>query len=184
VARLPPLSFAELSAEQQKILQGLGSANRAQLVGPNSVLVRLPEVCASFRDLAVRLRYDSRVEDRLFELMVLTVARDWSSQYEWFAHEPGARAAGISAAVIEAIRERRPPPFERDDERLVFEFVSELQQARRINDATYARAEAALGLETLIELVAAIGFYNFTAVVLNAFDVAVPGARPPLDEPA
>lgn len=180
MARLSALAFTELSLEQQEVLGGIPSAKRAVLAGPNSVLIRLPDVCASVRDLSIRLRNQSRIEDRLFEVMVLTVAQAWTAQYEWFAHEPGARKAGIPDAVVEAIRGGADaPPFERDDERVVYALVYELQTTKRVGDATYAQARDLLGEDKLIELVAAVGFYNLIAVVLNAFDVPVPDDQPP-----
>jgi len=180
MARLSALAFRDLSPAQQEVLGNLPSAHRATVSGPNSVLIRLPDVCASVRELSIRLRNQSRIDDRLFEIMVLTVARTWTAQYEWFAHEPGARTAGVSDGAIEALRRGSDaPPFEREDERLIFALVRELQATKRIGDATYARARELLGEDILIELVAAIGFYNFIAVVLNAFEVPIPGDQPP-----
>ena len=183
--RLAPLSSAELSPEQRELLGSLARAGRATVTGPYSVLIRVPEICAIVRDLSFRMRTRTRLADRLFELMVLTVARSWAAQYEWFAHEPSARAAGISDAAIAALRAGDPaPPFERDDERIVFALTDELQRTKRVSDATYAQARALLGEELLVELVAAIGFYNFISVVLDAFDVPPPDGKPaPLPEP-
>lgn len=180
MARLPALSSTDLSPAQQELLASLQSAGRATVTGPYSVLLRVPEIGAIVRDLSFRMRTRTRLADRLFEVMVLTVARSWTAQYEWYAHEPGARKAGISDAVIEAIREDRPdPPFAEEDERVVFLVTRELLRTKRLSEATYARALASFGEELLIELVTAIGFYNLISVVLNAFDVAIPDGKPP-----
>jgi 4-carboxymuconolactone decarboxylase len=180
MARLADLPFAELSPEQRDVLAPLPSAKRPVLAGPFSVFVRLPDVCASVRDLSLRLRNHSRIDERLLEVTILTVVRAWSAQYAWCAHEPGAREAGLSAEVIEAIRRGdEAPPFERDGERLVYALVRELQTTTRITDATYARGRDLLGEELLIELVVTIAFYNMTAVVLDAFDVSVPAGKTP-----
>jgi 4-carboxymuconolactone decarboxylase len=184
MARLAVLSSADLSSEQTALLASLQSAGRATVTGPYSVLVRVPEIGAIIRDLSFRLRTRTRLADRLFEVMVLTVARSWSAQYEWFAHEPGARAAGVPEAAIDALRAGRPdPPFATEDERVVFALTDELLRTKRVSDATYGQALTLLGEELLIELVAAIGFYNLISVVLNAFEVPTPEGRPsPLPE--
>jgi len=137
------------------------------------------------RDVSLRLRNRSRLPDRLLEIAVLTVVATWRAQYAWCAHEPGARDAGLSTDVIEAIRRGdAQPPFERDDERTVYALVRELQTTKRISSATYARAHELLGEELLIELVVTVGFYTMTALVLDAFEVAVPaGQAPPFPEP-
>jgi 4-carboxymuconolactone decarboxylase len=184
MARLPELKFAELTPEQREILAPLPSANRPVLAGPNSVYVRLPDVCASIRDLSLRLRNRTRLPERLLEIAVLTVVAAWRAQYAWCAHESGARAAGLPADVIEAIRRGdAEPPFEHDDERTIYALVRELQTDKRIAAATYARAHALLGEDLLIELVVTAGFYTMTAAVLDAFEVAVPaGQDPPFPE--
>ena len=186
MARLPDLVFAELTAEQREILAPLPSANRPVLAGPNSVYVRLPDVCASVRDLSLRLRNRTRLPERLLEIAVLTVVAAWRAQYAWRAHESGAHDAGLSATVIEAIRRGdAEPPFEHDDERIIYALVRELQTAKRIAAATYARARDLLGEDLLIELVVTVGFYTMTAVVLDAFEVAVlAGQDPPFAEAA
>jgi len=181
MARLSELAFAELSREQQEVLGSLPSARRAVLTGPNAVLIHLPDVCASVRDLSARLRSRSRIEKRLFELAVLTVARAWSVQYMWFVHESDAQQAGLSNEIITAIRRGdEAPPFENEKERIVFLMVRELQKTTRIADITYARALAVLGHDVLIELVSVVGFYNMIAVVLNAFEVSIPDGQVPL----
>jgi 4-carboxymuconolactone decarboxylase len=97
----------------------------------------------------------------------------------WYAHEPGARKAGVSEPAIEALRAGPDPPFAQDDERVVFAFTDELVRTKHVSDATYTQALALLGEELLIELVTAIGFYHLISVVLNAFDVALPDGKPP-----
>jgi 4-carboxymuconolactone decarboxylase len=82
MARLPAISSADLSPEQQEVLTSLQRAGRATVTGPYSVLVRVPEIGALIRDLSFRMRTRTRLADRLFEVMVLTVARSWSAQYD------------------------------------------------------------------------------------------------------
>ena len=112
--------------------------------------------------------------------MILVVARHWSAQYEWFAHERAALDAGVRAEVVEAIRRRRAPDFEREDEALTYRLVRELNERRALSDASYAEGEAAFGLDLLIELVTAAGFYTLVAMMLQAFDAPVPGGERPL----
>jgi len=117
---------------------------------------------------------------RLFELMVLVIARHWTAQYEWFAHAKHAPKAGLSDDVIEAIRTGRTPTFRRDDEQLVYDLVTEMNQTRTLSQATYDRAVAMLGPDLVIELITSIGFYTMVAIMLNGFDAPVPGGERPL----
>jgi len=96
-------------------------------------------------------------------------------------HAAAGEKAGLAPAVIEAIRTRKTPDFQREDERLIFETVSELLDKRALSPASYDRALAALGQELLIELVAAIGFYNMVGITLATFEVEATGGGRPLD---
>jgi 4-carboxymuconolactone decarboxylase len=148
--------------------------------GPFAIWMRTPEIADKANQFGNALRVSGLLDRRLFELMVLIVARHWSAQYEWFAHEPAALKAGLAPEIVEAIRRRQPPGFARSDERLVFDLVTELNERHTVTDATYAAAVETFGLDLVIELVTAAGFYTLVAMMLKAFDAPVPGGVAPL----
>jgi len=107
------------------------------------------------------------------------VVRDATAQYAWTVHEPHALEQGISQSTIDAIRARKRPDFQRDDEKLVYEVVTELLSTKKLSAATFERAKAALGLEGLIEVVSLTGVYGMVGLVINAFDIPpMPGVKP------
>lgn len=182
MARVPDVPFEQMSAEQQRVYREIAGARSGSVRGPFALWIRNPELA----DLASRfgnsLRLHGRLEKRLFELTVLLVARHWSAQYEWFTHERAALKAGISAENVDAIRLGEPPVFERPEEQLVYDTITELTRTRTLSQPAYDLALAALGLDLLIELVTAAGFYTMVAMTLNAFDSPVPGGGKPLPE--
>ena len=122
-----------------------------------------------------------KLDKRLIELIVLLVCRDATAQYAWSAHFNLAREAGLSGETIEAIRARRRPEFGRDDERIVYDLVTELLASKKVSSATYGRAEAALGRDGIIEAVTCAGFYAMIGLVLNTFEIPPqPGGDPNL----
>jgi 4-carboxymuconolactone decarboxylase len=178
MARVDSLRPEELTPDQQRIAGEIAST-RNRVGGPFAIWLRTPAIADAANRLGNTLRHDSNLDRRLFELMVLVIARHWGAQYEWFVHEGGARHAGLSEPVILALREGRLPVFARADEQLVYDVVTELQSSRTLTNETYTRALAAFGLEPLIEFISAAGFYTMVAMILNAFDVPSPdGARP------
>jgi len=178
MARVDHLKPDELSPDQLRLAQEI-AATRHRVGGPFGIWLRTPAIADAANRLGNTLRRDSNLDKRLFELMVLVIARHWGAQYEWFVHEGAARQAGLPDGVIAALREGRTPAFARPDEQLVYDVVRELQTTRTLSDGTYARALATFGLELLIEFISAAGFYTMVAMMLNAFDVATPdGARP------
>ncbi len=180
MGRVPDLQKSEMSAEQARIHDEIAAPRGGVVAGPFAIWLRNPAVADRANQFGNALRLHGKLEKRLFELMVLVVARHWGAQYEWHAHEKQALANGIPAAVVEAIREHRQPVFAADDERLVYEIVREMNDTRHLSDATYARAMAAFGQDLVIELITSIGFYTMVAMVLNGFDAPVPGGRRPL----
>ena len=81
---------------------------------------------------------------------------------------------------MEAIRERRTPVFEKEDERLVYDITRELDATRTLSQTTYDRGVGMLGAEAMVELVSAVGFYVMVAMTLNTFQAPVPGGKLPL----
>jgi 4-carboxymuconolactone decarboxylase len=179
VSRLRSLDPGELSPIQKKLFDEIAGPRGGTVAGPFGVWLRRPEIAERANQFGNVLRVEGKLDKRLFELMVLVVARHWSAQYEWFVHEPAARKAGVDDAVIEAIRLGSPPAFSFDDEQLVYDFVTELCESRTVSEKTYERVSAALGTDLTIELVTGVGFYTLAAMMINVFDAPVPnGARP------
>lgn len=180
-ARVGPLAAAELTPDQKRIHDAIAGTRGGSVGGPFAIWLRIPEIAERANHFSDRIRSNSKIERRLFELMVIAVARVWSAQYEWLAHAQQGEEAGLSAAVVDAIRLRRTPAFEREDERVVFDTITELSQTRTLSQASYDRALAAFGQGLLIELITGAGFYTMIAMMLNAFDVPARGGERPLD---
>jgi 4-carboxymuconolactone decarboxylase len=180
VARLDPLPPEQLSAEQKAVHAKL-MATRTRVSGPFGVWLRNPALANAAEDVVLALRANGKLEKRLYELIVLTVARHWSAQYAWASHEENARKVGLSNEVIEAIRARRKPAFAKADEALVYDAVTELLAGKVLGAATYDRLVAQHGLDTTIELISVAGLYSMVSTVLNGFDVPTPSGKNPFN---
>ena len=55
---------------------------------------------------------------------------------------------------------------------------SELLANKGLSDATYAAAEKAMGLESLVALVASIGSFSMTCMTAATFGIEPPAANP------
>jgi 4-carboxymuconolactone decarboxylase len=180
MSRLPALTPDQLSSEQKRLHDEIAGPRGGSVGGPFAVWLRIPRIAEAANRMGNSLRLEGKLDRRLFELAILVIARHWSAQYEWFVHEKAALTAGVSSEVVEALRHRKAPRFPRDDEQLVYDVVSELQETRTVAQASFDRALAALGPDLLIELVSVIGFYTTAAMMINAFDAPVPGGARPL----
>ncbi|MEG0886406.1 MAG: carboxymuconolactone decarboxylase family protein, partial [Janthinobacterium sp.] len=102
-------------------------------------------------------------------------------QVEWAIHAPLAVQNGIARADVDAIAQRCLPVALQDDEQAVHDFCIELQQNKRVSDATYARALALFGEQGVVDLMGINGYYTFLAMVMNGAQTAVPALGvPPL----
>jgi 4-carboxymuconolactone decarboxylase len=180
MSRLPVLQLENLTAEQKRIYDEIARVRHGVVRGPFPIWLRIPELADRANQFGNALRVNGKLEKRLFELMVLIVARRWSAQYEWYAHASSALKAGLSGEIVDAIQNRRRPDTLREDELLVYELISELVDTGTLSQPSYDRGLAALGLDLLIELITAAGFYTMIALVLNVFDAPVPSGERPL----
>jgi len=176
MSRLPDIDAAKLTAEQRAIYDRM-MRERGHMRGPFAVWLRNAELCDNTLRLQEMFASRIKLERRLLELMILVSARLATAQYAWFIHEPHALKFGIAPEIIAAIRERRTPDFSREDERLVYDLTMELNFSRTLSEVSYQRGLAMLGEQTLVELIAAIGFYSMVGMTLNAFAVAVPAGH-------
>jgi 4-carboxymuconolactone decarboxylase len=174
--RLPPLAFEQLNAEQQTAAQAIIDGPRGALYGPFVPLIRSPELMEAAQRLGEYLRYRSAIGTRLSELAILVTARQWDQQVEWAIHAPLAVENGIAPAAVDAIAERRMPGGLPPDEQAVHDFCIELQQHKRVSDATYARALKLFGEQGVVDLMGINGYYTFLAMVMNGAQTAVPAS--------
>jgi 4-carboxymuconolactone decarboxylase len=89
-----------------------------------------------------------------------------------------ARKAGVEEPIIQALAAGKRPEFANSDDQAVYDLCTEMLNTRRITDATYQRALDAFGMQTLVELVAIIGYYCMVSVTLNAFEAPLPPGEP------
>src|SRR5579863_4967367 len=159
MSRYRAIAVSEMSPAQKRVHDQIVAGKRGRFGGPFELLIRAPEICGLASQLGEHLRWGTSLSDRLSELAIITTARFWRAQYEWYAHAPLAAQAGVPAAAIEAIRTGGAPAFAAADEALVHRLCSEIFRTQRLGDASFAAAIATLGEQGLVELISLIGYY-------------------------
>ena len=182
--RFKPLTWNALTPEQRAMVTDLLSGTRTSLNGPFNATLRSPEMGNLAQKLGEYLRFRTSVPARLNEMAILMTAKWWSSQFEWVAHKPLALTAGLSATVIDAIQAGQRPTRMQSDEVVVYDFVTELRERRRVSDATFATATAVLGERGVVDLIAVVGYYDIISMILNVDRYPLPaGTAVPFPEP-
>ncbi|OLL33267.1 4-carboxymuconolactone decarboxylase [Burkholderia sp. SRS-W-2-2016] len=176
--RIADLDPAQMTDAQRSVYDAIANGPRKGVRGPLAVWLHRPELAQHAQALGRYCRYDTTLPPRLSELAILTLARVWGSEYEWFAHKPIALEAGVSAEIVEAIRTHAQPHFTQADEALVHAFLTELHRDRKVSDARYAEAVELLGEAGVVDLVGLAGYYTLISMTINVFQVAQPAGVP------
>jgi 4-carboxymuconolactone decarboxylase len=182
MSRLPELRYDEMTAEQQRVHDEIKAGPRGKVIGPLQVWLHSPDLADRAQRLGAFVRYHSTLPAELSELAILVTARLWQAEFEWHAHVGPARSAGIPDAVIEAVRRGAEPALEDARSRAVYTVARELHETRALSDETYARAEAALERQGLVDLIGILGYYTLVSMTLKAFDVSTPDRASPFED--
>jgi 4-carboxymuconolactone decarboxylase len=183
MSRYRDIAVAEMNPAQKRVHDQIVAGRRGRFGGPFQLLIRAPEICEHASQLGEHLRWGTSLPDRLSELAIITTARFWRAQYEWYAHAPLAEKAGVPAAAIEMIRTGGTPVFTEKDEALIYRVCNEIFRTQRLSDSSFSETVKALGENGLVEVIALIGYYTLIGNTLNVFQVGLPeGETPPFPE--
>lgn len=171
MSRIAPLDIGNLTEHQRTVYDAIASSPRGGVRGPLAVWLNRPEFADLAQSLGRYCRYDTLLPPRLSELAILVTARVWSAEFEWQAHKKIGLAAGISPTTVEAIRQGKTPEFDREDERVVYEFSLALQRDRKVSQTLYDQAVTVLGEATIVDLTGLLGYYGLISMTINVFDV-------------
>ena len=181
--RIPLIARADEMAPAHRDVWMRIAKSRGSVVGPFAALLHSPVLADRTAELGAYIRFDSALSTTDRELVILSVARVFDCHFEWAYHVREARKAGVSAAAIAAIRERRAPAGLTEDEAQIVHYVSQLLVSHRTDDRTVAALRSRLGVQGVVELTATIGYYAMLACTLNAFDVRPETGEEELDVP-
>src|SRR5262245_37852655 len=136
--RFPILQSDQMNAEQKKLLEALlagprGGGNATPEAvqkmlnrGPFNAWMRSPDLGNRLQNVGEYIRFKTSLPARLNEFAILITAREWTSQYEWYAHYPLAMKAGLNAKVADELALSKRPSAMSDDEAAVYEFCIQL----------------------------------------------------------
>ncbi len=185
MARLTPKSFDALTPEQQESFN-LIVENRpvkpkdGHIGGPFDIWLRSPELARRMVGLGGFFRFDTSVDRRYIELAILVTGAHWQAQFEWYAHEPMARDAGVPQTVIDAIKVGAEPTLSDSGDAATYRLIHEALNHHRVSQTTYDAAITQFDEVGVAELVGVSGFYVAVSMTLNVFDVDLPsGAEKP-----
>ena len=170
MARLPNVNRDELKPEdQQYFAEIVGS--RGSVRGPYGILLHSPQLAARVAHTGTFVRFEFDVPEALKELVIITTAREVTSQYEFSAHARLAREAGVSEETIQAVAKGTAPQGLSGDEEILVRYTKELVGNHKISDATFNAVKDRFGVQDTVNFTGLIGHYLLVGQILLAFDV-------------
>jgi 4-carboxymuconolactone decarboxylase len=181
--RFKELTEAEMTPRQREAYQGIISGPRKGARGPFNALLRSPDAADRVQKVGEYVRFHSVIPAPLNEMAILMAGRAWNAQYEFWAHSRLGKEAGLDAAIIDAIAEGRRPAKMGDDERIVYDFCTELLHDKAVSDGAFTAARDRFGEQGVIDLIVAVGYYSTVSMILNVDRVPLPEGEKPLLKP-
>lgn len=189
MSRLEGLRPEELSDEQRELYEAIAGGDRARdasfrlteadgsLVGPFGALLLSPVVGNALQAVGAAIRFGCDLSPLVREVAILTVAAHRRSGFEWWAHEPIARRAGLRDEEIRDLYSGRVPAFDDEPAAAAHALTVALLASRRPDDELFERARDLFGSAGVMELVALVGYYNLLAQLMGTFDIDVPAGE-------
>ncbi len=180
--RFKPLIWETMSQQQREMTRSILCGKRANMQGPYNVLLHSPEVGQLAQEFGAHTRFNSSLPLAFNELAILIVARDWTSQFVWWAHRMIAEEEGVPVDLVNAIATQSTPPVNLSKEfEAVYHFCSELIQRRAVSDFNFERIRTLFGERGAVDLMATLSYYTLVCMSLNVDDYPLPeGVKPEL----
>jgi AhpD family alkylhydroperoxidase len=150
---------------------------RARRGGPlrpiDELLLHSPPVADGWNGLLGAIRQRTSLPPRLRELAILRVAVHTGADYEWAAHEPEARRAGLTDEQLAAVAtaDAAGHPALDPGQRRVIALVDAMTRQVHVPDPVFDALRPQLSTAELIELVVTVAAYNMVARFLVALQV-------------
>lgn len=183
-ARLPYVKREDLDAEGKKTYDSIVNETTPYSHGfpaPIGMWMHSPKMAQHILPAYMYLRFGNSFGTRLTELAILVASREINAQYEWTAHEPWARNAGVEPQIIDMVKYRRSVTGLGEKETLIIVFGRELLGDKKVTSETFAHARKVFGEDGVTDLAGLMAFYQFlyTSSVVP-FDIQIPAGAQPL----
>ncbi|MGZ5324746.1 MAG: carboxymuconolactone decarboxylase family protein [Solirubrobacterales bacterium] len=158
-------------------------AGRVTGSGPPNIFTTLgqhPRLFRAWLHYSARLMPFGQLPRRDTELVILRVAWQCRSAYEWRQHVPIALRVGLTPDEVAGVADSSPAGGFTERQLALLAASDELLARRALSDATWSAVQASLGDREAIELCMLIGHYQGLASAIGGLGIQVeerPGER-------
>ncbi len=145
------------------------------LIGPFNPMLHFPQFGQPAWAYTKALIDNSTLPKPAHEVAILVTGARFGSRYELYAQERVGETAGLSKSKVATIVAGERPADLTAEEATAYDLAAALTRGGPLPEATYQAAIEAFGDQGTAEFVYLIGGYCLVSVMLNAYDVSVPG---------
>lgn len=170
-ARIAPGTRRDIGTVNYAIARAIGAASGGRPPNIFTTLARHRGLFRKWLRFAGALMPGGRLPRVDSELLILRVAHQCGSEYEWAHHERIGQIAGLTADEVQRVRQGPGADGWSPRQQLLLRAADELHADRSISDALWAELRPQLSETELIELCLLVGHYEMLAMTLNALRV-------------
>jgi 4-carboxymuconolactone decarboxylase len=185
--RLPLLKPSDLDHEQKAVYDSVREVadtaftnfkvmkENGELVGPFNAMLHFPKFGAAAWAMNKTLYDHTKLPKSVLQICVLVTGSHMKARYQIFGHEQLAADAGVPRQKIATLAAGQRPADLTAEESVAFDVAYALNQSGPIAESTYRAGEAMFGREGMAEIIYLVGTFHLVAIILNGYDVSVPG---------
>lgn len=174
--RIEPVVLAQATPEIRTMLDPSGSGRAIAAV--YRTFARHPKLYVPRQILSEYIRTKSTLSPRVREMLILRIGWRCQSAYEWAAHAPAGRRAGLTDDQVRMLARSGYEGWNAADTAIV-RAADELFTDDTISDATWKALDDQFDERQLLDVLITTGGYRMVSMVLNTFGVpAEPNSEP------
>ena len=174
--RVEPVVQAQAAPEIRQMLDPSGSGR--EIAAVYRTFARHPKLYVPRQVLSEYIRTKSTLSPRVREMLILRIGWRCRSAYEWAAHAPAGRRAGLTDDQIRMLARSGYESWNAADAAIV-RAADELFDRDTISDGTWTALDEQFDDRQLLDVLITTGGYRMVSMVLNTFGVpAEPNSEP------
>ncbi|MEW2624090.1 carboxymuconolactone decarboxylase family protein [Streptomyces sp. NPDC048106] len=146
-----------------------------RLTGPFNAMLHSPRIGGPLQRLGAALRYESSIDDRVREMVILLIAGHYDCAVERVAHQRIGRRLGIGEETLATLdRAEVPASFDEgthESAAPALELAERMLTRKLPDDAEFEQLKDQLGPDGVFEISSLVGYYWALANQLNLFAV-------------
>ena len=173
-SRIPRAKRSDLKTEEERQafdrVAGTNPSTAPAPLGPTGTRLHFPIAAELYRDAARWIRDKSGLEPAIAQLAILVATREANGLYEWNAHEPEAKEAGISQETIDIVKGKKGTRGLPEKHEVLIRFGREMAREPKVTSKTFADAERVFGRKNTLAITILIGHYMMSSMMLRTYD--------------